>query len=154
MTDIDDAGRQVVQVVGQLFRVLRDERSGGMSATAVATLRRLSLDGPHRVSDLAAAESASQPAMTQLVRRLETAGLIRRRAVQGDGRGVLVEITPDGLELLDHRVAEQAATVASLIAALGSADREQLLAALPALARLGEVAAEHRAARLAGKPAS
>ncbi len=42
-----------------------------MSLTAASTLRRLERSGPHRLCELYAPEGVTQPAMTQLVTRLE-----------------------------------------------------------------------------------
>ena len=49
---------------------------GELSSTAAFTLARLSRDGPCRLTELAAHEKVSQPAMTQLVSRLEGQGSI------------------------------------------------------------------------------
>ena len=61
--------------------------------TAAATLASLERLGPQRLTDLAAREGVTQPAMTQLITRLEEAGLARREASPDDGRVVLVAIT-------------------------------------------------------------
>lgn len=40
----------------------------------------------------------SQPALSRMVDRLVTRGLIRRETDPSDGRGVLLSLTPDGIE--------------------------------------------------------
>src|ERR1700730_7922411 len=57
---------------------------GELSSTAAFTLARLSRDGPCRLTELAAHEKVSQPAMTQLVSRLEGPGLAERGSEPGD----------------------------------------------------------------------
>src|ERR1700733_13693908 len=63
---------------------------GELSSTAVFTLARLSRDGPCRLTELAAHEKGSQPALTQLVSRLESQGLAERCSDPGDARVVNV----------------------------------------------------------------
>src|SRR5690349_11129516 len=75
----------------------------GMSLTAASTLRRLADSGPHRLCDLSGPEGVSQPAMTQLVTRLEREGLARRGSDPADGRVVVVSITEAGREAVELR---------------------------------------------------
>ena len=49
------------------------------SSTALSSLDRLVRRGPLRITDLSAVERISQPGMTGLVARMETAGLVIRR---------------------------------------------------------------------------
>src|ERR1700722_14174265 len=78
------------RIVG-LFRSLTP--ASGLSMTAAATLAGLERLGPQRLTLLAAREGVTQPAMTQLISRLEDAGLVRREPSPDDGRVVLVAIT-------------------------------------------------------------
>jgi len=109
-----------------------------LSLTAASTLRRLERSGPHRLSELFGPEGVTQPAMTQLVTRLEKEGLVRRAADPADRRVVLVEPTAAGLDLVAQREAERAEALRDLVAVLDPADREAIDAALPALHRLVE----------------
>jgi DNA-binding MarR family transcriptional regulator len=109
----------------------------GTSLTAASTLRRLEQSGPHRLCDLAVAEGVTQPAMTQLVSRLERGGLATRGGDPADGRVVVVRITAAGRELLRRRRAARADRLSGLLADLDPADRAAIVAALPALDRLG-----------------
>ena len=81
------------RVFGMLRRVLPVDE---LSLTAASTLHRLELTGARRLTELAGLEGVTQPAMTQLVSRLERAGLAQRQADPQDGRVVLVEITDRG----------------------------------------------------------
>ncbi|MFL6141030.1 MAG: MarR family winged helix-turn-helix transcriptional regulator [Labedaea sp.] len=53
-----------------------------------------------RMAELADRVLLSRSGVTRLVDRLERAGLVSRRRVAADGRGVIAELTADGLERL------------------------------------------------------
>jgi DNA-binding MarR family transcriptional regulator len=112
----------------------------GMSLTTASTLGRLDRSGDHRLSDLAAAEGVTQPAMTQLVSRLERDGLATRGGDPADGRVVVVSITGAGREVVRARRAGRVARMAELLPALPPDDRAAIVAALPAIERLIAIA--------------
>jgi DNA-binding MarR family transcriptional regulator len=70
--------------VVSLLRAL--SQPSGLSMTAVATLATLEREGAQRLTGLAALAGVTQPAMTQLISRLEDDGLVRREADPADGR--------------------------------------------------------------------
>jgi DNA-binding MarR family transcriptional regulator len=113
-----------------------------LSLTAASTLRRLERSGPHRLSELCGPEGVSQPAMTQLVTRLEKDGLAVRGSDPADGRVVVVSITDDGRAAVRRRRAGRAEALAMLLERLAPADHAALVAALPALDRLGDLMAD------------
>lgn len=121
-----------------LLRVLSP--GGGPSLTTASTLHRLDTAGPSRLTDLAAGEGVTQPAMTQLVSRLERQGLAERRGHQQDRRVVMVHITEAGTRLLGQRRAYRAAALTQLLASLPAEDERSIAAALPALVRLAAMA--------------
>jgi DNA-binding MarR family transcriptional regulator len=98
-----------------------------LSLTTGSTVHRLATNGPQRLSDLAASEGVTQPAMTQLVSRLERQGFAERRGEPSDRRVVMVHLTETGRQMLRDRQTHRAARLA------------QLLSALPALARLTDL---------------
>jgi DNA-binding MarR family transcriptional regulator len=114
-----------------LFRSLSPTR--GMSLTSAATLATLDRAGPSRLTWLAGREGVTQPAMTQLITRLEDAGLVDRAADPADGRVVQVRITADGKAMLARRRAVRAERVAGLLDRLSPDERAALAAALPAM---------------------
>jgi DNA-binding MarR family transcriptional regulator len=115
----------------------------GMSTTAMTTLDTLSFAGPLRVTELAEREGVTQPAMTGLLNRLETAGLISRAADPSDGRAALIVITGAGRSFVDEARDARARILSDHIDRLAGADQEALAAALPALHRLtAELAAD------------
>jgi DNA-binding MarR family transcriptional regulator len=81
--------------------------------------------------------------MTALVGRLADAGLVQRRTDPGDGRAVLLSLTPAGAELLDRRREDRAARLAGPLAGLTEDDVRALTTALPALGRLAGVLVTH-----------
>jgi DNA-binding MarR family transcriptional regulator len=108
----------------------------GMSLTTAATLSTLEQSGPCRLTALAASEGVTQPAMTQLVGRLEEAGLAIRCADRDDGRVVNVQITDGGRELVAQRRSVRAERLSALLSRLSQADQDALAAALPAIEAL------------------
>lgn len=110
-----------------------------LSLTAASTLARLERSGPHRLCELHAPEGVSQPAMTQLVTRLERDGLATRGSDPADGRAVVVGITDAGREAVARRRAGRAEALSGLLRQLPEEDRAALAAALPALDRLDEL---------------
>jgi DNA-binding MarR family transcriptional regulator len=127
----------------RLFEALRrlTPRSE-MSLTAASTLRRLERSGPHRLCELHAPEGVTQPAMTQLVTRLEREGLAVRGSDPSDGRAVVVSITEAGRDAVARRRDGRAEALAPLLDALPDGDHAAIMAALPALDRLSELIAE------------
>jgi DNA-binding MarR family transcriptional regulator len=115
--------------------------SGTLSLTATATLARLSREGPSGVTALAAAEGVSQPAMSQLVARLEREGLVSRGGSPDDRRSVLVRLTPEGQRVVRERRAARAAALAALLEQAPPEDAALVGAALPALLRLARASA-------------
>jgi DNA-binding MarR family transcriptional regulator len=105
----------------------------GLSLTAAATLATLERAGPCRLTMLADREAVTQPAMTQLVARLQEAGLVTRSADPTDGRVVQVRITGAGRAVLAERRAVRAGRLAGMLADLSAADRATLAAALPVM---------------------
>ena len=121
----------------QLVRRLRSISAvGGISQSVAAALSRLGAEGPLRVTELAHAEGVSQPAMTQLVARMENDRLVARETPQGDRRSVLVGLTDHGRDVLEQRRARRVAFLDDLLRGLSPGDRAAIAAALPALERL------------------
>jgi DNA-binding MarR family transcriptional regulator len=117
------------------------------SLTARAVLRALRDDGPTRLTELACSTGVSQPAMTQLVGRMEREGLVVRLIDPEDARATLVEITGAGLAVWDELNAVRHERLAELLDTL-SPDEEATLGlamrvALPLIEQLTRHAAEH-----------
>jgi DNA-binding MarR family transcriptional regulator len=133
-----------VEMAAALERLIKLIRSlsppGDISLTAAATLARLTSDGPMRLTELAAAEHVTQPAMTQLVSRLERGGLAERRGNPDDRRLVMVHVTAAGRKLIAERRAARAERLSALLAQLTPDERTAIAAAVPAINRLVSLA--------------
>lgn len=115
----------------------------GLSRTAAGTLGAIDRAGPLRLTALAEHEAVSQPAMTGLVRRLETQGLVNRTPDPDDGRAVIVGLTPRGDSAIAARRRHYADTIAAMVGELPPNDFDRLVDALPALRSLAEAAHVH-----------
>jgi DNA-binding MarR family transcriptional regulator len=120
----------------------------GLGLTANLTLSTLHREGPARVTALAATASIGQPAMTELVQRLERQSLVTRVDDPGDGRAALVTITNAGRALLDDQRRDRRDRMAELLAALPADDEVTLTLAmhlaLPIIRRLIDDAQQSR----------
>ena len=110
---------------------------GELSLTAASTLRRLERSGPRRLSELSGPEGVTQPAMTQLVTRLEKDGLAVRSGDPADGRVVVVRITDAGRAAIARRREGRARALSEALRRLSPEDQAALVAVLPVLERLG-----------------
>ena len=134
---------EVAGALERLFGVFRSlSPRDGLSLTAAATLSTLERSGPCRLTWLAAREGVTQPAMTQLIARLQDAGLVDRATDPADGRVAQIRLTDDGLATLARRRAVRADRVAELLAGLTPGERDALAAAVPAMDALANA---HRA---------
>lgn len=131
----DDLGAVFERVVA-LIRSLNTVNV--MSRSASGTLATLERGGPARLTALAAREGVTQPAMTQLVSRLQEAGLVRREPDPDDGRVVRVVITDEGRAVLAARRAERTQRLAVLLARVSPEHRATLAAAIPSLEALAD----------------
>jgi len=139
------------QAIDLAARFLSDRAD--LSASAAFTLNRVCREGPFRLTTLAAKEGVSQPSMTQLVQRLERAGLVTRLPDPDDGRACLVGITAAGQALLDERKRLRRDRLAALMEMLTAEEQMQLWlsarVALPLIYKLvanADCAAEEGAA--------
>jgi DNA-binding MarR family transcriptional regulator len=143
--DKEKEAADISAALERLFGLTRWLSPAGLSLTSAATLASLERLGPSRLTALAGREGVTQPAMTQLIARMAEQGLVERAADPGDGRVVHVQITAAGRELLAGRRAVRAERISGLLAMLSPADREALLAALPAMNALAGARADDQA---------
>lgn len=97
--------------------------------------------GPQRAAELAARAAVKRPTLTALVGGLQQQGLLRRIPVEGDRRGVRLDLTAKGITALDQAEAALARQLDS-IAAVG--ERAAILTGLDALATILEQQLEER----------
>jgi DNA-binding MarR family transcriptional regulator len=128
---------------GAMLLVRHLARSSSLAPrTVLATLEE---DGPTRLTALAAPNGVSQPAMTQLVGRLERDGLVVRLVDPDDARATLVDITGAGRALRAELHEAQNDHLAELLETLSPEDEATLglamRVALPLIQRLTQQAA-------------
>jgi DNA-binding MarR family transcriptional regulator len=129
---LDEIAEALPQRVTALSRLFLAQASVGVSRIEIGVMSALSLR-PHRVTELAAGEGVTQPAITRLVDRLQERGWVTRESDPCDGRVVMVRLTDTGRELLETLRAEYRALVHEEMAALASADVETLARAIDVL---------------------
>jgi DNA-binding MarR family transcriptional regulator len=124
----EDTARALAEIASAVVRALAGRQS--LSFTAASTLARLEREGPSRLTALAAAESVTQPSMTQLVQRLERRGLAERIGDPDDGRVTLVAVTGAGRDELAARRRARDARLADRLTTLSDEEQQVLGAAL------------------------
>ncbi|MGP4046557.1 MarR family transcriptional regulator [Streptomyces sp. 2A115] len=133
--DLDADG--LATVLGRFTRAsIRLPAAEKHSFTTLSVLHTLAHLGPMRLTALKVTEQITQPAITQLVQRLERDGLVERRADPEDRRAVLVQVTPAGAGIIRTRHQERVRRFAELAETLTPDERHAIGAALPALARM------------------
>src|SRR5579875_2177122 len=128
--------RALAQGLDHLATWLRRQAPATLSSSTITALDRLRVEGPLRVSELAAREAITQPGVTLLVNRLAEAGYAERVPDPTDRRAALVRITPAGQAALAERQNRRAAVLRDRMALLSEQDQQLLTAALPAIERL------------------
>ncbi len=115
----------------------------------LASLRRTG--PPHRLSptQLYHALMRTSGAMTHRLSALQHRGLIKRAPDPQDGRGLLVELTPKGLKIVDHVAPAHLAGERALLAALSTDEQAQLIGLLRKL--LANFEREHPAPPPSGR---
>jgi DNA-binding MarR family transcriptional regulator len=101
-----------------LRRVAREDPASGLSAARLSALSVLVFGGPRTLGELAGAEQVRPPTMTNIVRGLEEAGLIRREADPTDGRVARVGATAKGERVLQQARRRRVENLAERLAAL------------------------------------
>lgn len=139
--DIDCSGKAVVGRMLHLQEAFLREVNRALAKhrlkyPAFAILATLRVEGaPYRMSPKALLDTLilTSGGLSNLLRKLEKAGHVRRMADETDGRGVIVELTEQGRRLVEPAMRDHAETERKLIAALS---REEQAATARALGRL------------------
>lgn len=96
------------------------------SFDVLATLRRTGPPYALSAGELMASTMVTSGTMTHRIDQLEKAGLVARARNPEDGRGFLISLSPQGLELIDEAVTAHVETQAKLVAALTDEQRTRL----------------------------
>jgi DNA-binding MarR family transcriptional regulator len=134
----DDSAEGLEQAAILMVRHLSGRAA--LNLTALLTLSTLEREGPVRVTTLAAAAGIGQPAMTEMIQRLERQGLVIRVDDPEDGRVALVSLSDAGRALRGDQQRERRDRLAVLLSALPTEDEAALnlamRVALPIIRRL------------------
>jgi DNA-binding MarR family transcriptional regulator len=122
--------------MARLGRLLRRESPAALGQSSLSTLATLVAEGPLRPGDLAAREGVRPPTMTRIVAALEEYGHVVRTADPADRRALLVEVTKSGAAQVAGAKSKRASQLADHLGRLTPAQRDAILAALPALEAL------------------
>ena len=114
----------------------RADAGDGLTRARLSALGLLVLGGPRTLGDLAAAEHVRPPTMTRLIHAMEADGLVARKRNPEDGRSIVIQATPKGVEQLEIGRARQIAPLAESISDLDRAERLQLEDAADILGRV------------------
>ena len=124
--------------MGRIVRRLRQEwEAGDLTAAELSMLARLEQDGPCGPAALAEAEQVTPPVVCTTVAGLERQGLVQRDPDPGDGRRVILSVTPAGqAELTARRSVLSQRVAAALADGFSPGERQQLIDVVPLLQRL------------------
>jgi DNA-binding MarR family transcriptional regulator len=136
--DLTFAPLQVLSRVGRLTRHLDRARRTAFTRSkleswefdVLSALRRAGEPYTLSPKQLLQQTLVSSGTMTNRIDRLVASGLVERKADPGDGRGILVVMTPTGLTRVDAAITRLVDAEADMLAALSSADQQKLAALL------------------------
>jgi len=136
-SQLDEIAEALPQRTAALSRLFLTRSSVCVSRTEVGVLRKLN-GGPRRITELAAEERVTQPAITLLVNRLAERGWVERVPDPSDGRAVLVSLTPVGEAVFEQLRAEYRALLHEEMAMLDDCEVAALASAVEILDKLIE----------------
>ena len=118
--------RSAVQVQKRLDTVFARHQLASWEFDLLATLRRSG--EPYRLAPTVLFSSLmlTSGAMTRQLQQLEKRGLIQRQINPADARSVLVQLSAEGLALIDVAVAEHVQNLHSLVNGLSAEEAVQL----------------------------
>ena len=138
--DLETAAR-LRAVIGRLSRRLRPTPAAvaaGLTPTRASVLQTVVREGRIRLSDLATSEGINPTQLSRTIAQLLESGLVERSADEGDRRAAWVKPTPAGKRLAERVRRERTDALHGALEGLDGAEREWIIAALPALEELAE----------------
>ncbi|NNK98379.1 MAG: MarR family transcriptional regulator [Xanthomonadales bacterium] len=132
--DLDSAPIGVVLRIQALAKVLGDQTASKLQQfdlqwwqyDVLSTLRRQGKPFIMAATELAEANMLTSGAMTNRIDRLEEDGLVRRIKDHNDGRRVLVQLTKDGLSLVEEATEARFETANDALVSLSNQQRNAL----------------------------
>jgi DNA-binding MarR family transcriptional regulator len=129
----------LMQSIGLLVRRTRNESSGsGLSMTESVVMSRLASEGPATTAALARAEGMKPQSMGTTISSLEEMGIVKRTPHASDGRQMLVELTPKGVQLRKKTREAKQMWLSQVIAELNAEEQDTLFKAAAIIKRLAE----------------
>jgi DNA-binding MarR family transcriptional regulator len=136
---LEHAAVELRSVLAALYRRIRQTKElGELTGPESAALSRLGHHGAMSAAELAKLERISPQSIGSTLQGLLAKGLVERTPDRADGRRLILTLTAAGRDMLQSRRAARTAQFGEALAALEPGEREALLAALPALARLAQ----------------
>jgi DNA-binding MarR family transcriptional regulator len=149
----DEAHARLIQVLPHLFRRLVVSMPNEVEGLAKVTTEQYGVlthvvdRKSVSMSELAVARNVALNTATSLVDRLVAAGLVERRGDPTDRRVVRVVVTAKGRTLVEQLRTVRREAIRRLLDDLSDDEIDQVLAAMPALARLAGIPLEAEAHR-------
>ena len=146
---------EFLEIVPLVMRAVAADFRQTKDALNPAYFRLLALLSMHActLGDLAEQQAVSKPTMSNTITTLEERGWVARRRVDRDRRIVLVEITAQGLAVLDGVHRQMQLRVTEILHPLPEEKRRQLLSGLIILREVFESAsANAQVEAISGKP--
>lgn len=118
--------------------------AGGCTPAEISVLTAVARSGPCGVGSLAHSEQLNPTMLSRLIGHLIEQGLLAREDDPSDRRAALVSATGEGRRLHERLRSERTRALGSLLGQLDSDQADAVLAALPALESLAELARSDR----------
>jgi DNA-binding MarR family transcriptional regulator len=132
---IESALRRIVRSMDLHSRAM--VQRNGLTSPQAALMKALSL-GPLTAGDLANRINLSQGTVTDILKRLETRGLVHRLRDEADKRRVIVSLTEQGQGVINSSAGQLQAPFSERLNDLPEWEQSQLLAALQRVAHMME----------------
>lgn len=134
-----DLARRIRPALTKLYvSYFRTADHSELTGPQLSIMHRLQETGPSRIRQLAEAEGVQMPTASNSVNLLESRGLVERSRFAGDRRGVTVELTELGRQVLERVGEERTQSLAAMLATLDAdalASLDASAEAINALAR-------------------
>ena len=136
---VESAAVELSLAIGQLRRRLRSEASSQtLNLSQLGTLVRLEQRVWATAAELARAESMKPQSMGDILKSLEEAGLVMRRAHPTDGRQIQFALTEAGAETRRQRKTAKREWLLGAMSKLSADEQRRVVEAIPVIKRLGE----------------
>jgi DNA-binding MarR family transcriptional regulator len=119
-----------------LHDINRYARSAGLSIGQMTVLLHLFYQGPLEVTQFCEMLQISPAGASQMIERLVQQGVVQRSETPGDRRVRLVELTAQGLQLVQSSIADRRRWLEQISMGLSAEERSRIIAALQALTEM------------------